>query len=288
MNKKAFSLIELSIVILIIGLIIVGVTQSSIIYSKFKLINAKTLTESSPVSSIKNLKLWYETTLDRSFLADETENNTAISTWYDINHHNPVKDDATQSNASEKPLYIKDAFDGTIPGVRFDGTDDFVSFGGQYLVNSNYTIFVVEQRRSNKTENYYLSGTSGDSANRNLILGYQSNTNHFSAHYSFPVSHAFSGYSTPIARIHTHRLSSTDGRSYWVNGGGTADASNVSHTGHLLELNSPSLGKKYTTVAPRYYNGDLGEVIIYNRALKKEERQEIEGYLSKKYGIIIE
>jgi hypothetical protein len=36
-----------------------------------------------------------------------------------------------------------------------------------------------------------------------------------------------------------------------------------------------------------YYDGDIGEIIIFDRALKTEERQSIEKYLGQKWGIKI-
>ena len=66
-NLKAFSLIELSIVILIIGILVAGVTQSSRLIREFKLTTAKNLTRNSPVSSIKGLYFWFETTSESSF-----------------------------------------------------------------------------------------------------------------------------------------------------------------------------------------------------------------------------
>ena len=56
--QKAFSLIELSIVILIIGILVAGVTQSSRLVSQFRLISARNITLSSPVPTIKNLAYW--------------------------------------------------------------------------------------------------------------------------------------------------------------------------------------------------------------------------------------
>ncbi len=34
-----------------------------------------------------------------------------------------------------------------------------------------------------------------------------------------------------------------------------------------------------------YYKGYIGELIVYDRALKKEERQSVESYLGRKWGI---
>jgi len=60
-SNKAFSLIELSIVILIIGILVAGVTSSSRLVKRMKIITAQNLTTSSPISSIKDLIFWYET-----------------------------------------------------------------------------------------------------------------------------------------------------------------------------------------------------------------------------------
>ena len=65
---KAFSLIELSIVILIIGILVAGVTSSSRLITRMKVVTAQNLTRNSPVSSIKDLAMWYETSLDESLL----------------------------------------------------------------------------------------------------------------------------------------------------------------------------------------------------------------------------
>jgi len=50
-KHQAFSLVELSIVILIIGVLIAGVIQGSNLVTKFRIKTAQTLTQSSPVSS---------------------------------------------------------------------------------------------------------------------------------------------------------------------------------------------------------------------------------------------
>jgi prepilin-type N-terminal cleavage/methylation domain-containing protein len=57
--KKAFSLIELSIVVLIIGILVAGITQSSRLVSMMKIQSARSLTINSPVASIKGLTIWF-------------------------------------------------------------------------------------------------------------------------------------------------------------------------------------------------------------------------------------
>ncbi len=62
--KKAFSLIELSVVVLIIGILIAGITQSSRLVRAMKLNTARSLTRSSDVASIRNLTAWFDATAE--------------------------------------------------------------------------------------------------------------------------------------------------------------------------------------------------------------------------------
>lgn len=99
-TNKAFSLIELSIVILIIGVLIAGVVSGSNLYAKFKITTAQGLTRGSEVNGIKNLVLWYETSLNESFPSGQNIEGMQISAWYDINPQKQIKNNATQSSSS--------------------------------------------------------------------------------------------------------------------------------------------------------------------------------------------
>jgi len=94
-SKTAFSLIEISIVILIIGILVAGVTQSSRLIRAIRLQTARSITTSSPVASIKNLTMWYETTLEKSIDEAERQDGIEVSKWYDVNPTSVTKNDAT-------------------------------------------------------------------------------------------------------------------------------------------------------------------------------------------------
>lgn len=103
-NKKAFSLIEISIVILIIGILIAGVTQSSRLVEISRISSARTLTKSSPVHSIKNLAGWYEATLEESFdleIDPESTTGSKVANWYDITSTSNEKNNASQADEAD-------------------------------------------------------------------------------------------------------------------------------------------------------------------------------------------
>ena len=74
--KKAFSLIELSVVVLIIGILIAGITQSSRLVRAMKLNTARSLTRSSDVNSIRNLTAWFDATAEGVFSSSCNTNST--------------------------------------------------------------------------------------------------------------------------------------------------------------------------------------------------------------------
>ncbi len=277
---SAFSLLEVSIVILIVGVLIAGVSQGKKLLKSSRLSTARSLTQQSPVADINDLALWYETTLGTSFIDSEVQAGV-IGTWIDNNPQALKKNNASQATTANKPLLVKDVFNGSIPAVRFDGTNDTLAFDGSILAASDYTIFVVEQRRTTSTT-YFMTGTTV-TTNSNLVLGYRANTTITQAHWSNDMDYTVAGYATPTPVIHSFWFSSIAGKKYWRNGGVTPNATSPSQVAPLISYSGSALGA--TSATGNYYNGDLAEIIIFTRALKIEEKILVDGYLSKKYNI---
>ena len=92
-NKKAFSLIEISVVILIIGILIAGISNGIDLYRDMKLTTSRNLTQNSRVGRIENLISWYEATKESNFSKgtstfEDLKNFTAnqeVNRWKDSN-----------------------------------------------------------------------------------------------------------------------------------------------------------------------------------------------------------
>ena len=82
-SHRAFSLVELSVIIIIIGIFIAGIITANSLIKKFRIQSAQALTKSSPITGIIGNKVWLESSLDSSFLDSESSNSNAISTWND-------------------------------------------------------------------------------------------------------------------------------------------------------------------------------------------------------------
>lgn len=70
--NKGFSLVELSIVILIVEVLIAAVKQGIDLLQDSRLTAARMLTQTSRFASLKGLSLWLETTSENSFSTAES------------------------------------------------------------------------------------------------------------------------------------------------------------------------------------------------------------------------
>jgi prepilin-type N-terminal cleavage/methylation domain-containing protein len=281
-SVTAFSLIELSIVILIIGILVAGVTQSSRLVKSMKLMTARNLTLSSPVSSIKNLTMWYEATLEKSIDEAERQDGIEVSKWYDITPTSVTKNDATQVTLANRPKYTDGMING-LPALKFDGSTDYFDFNGSLLVGTEYTIFIVEQRRSNADS--WMFGGSSYGLDMCLHIGYYGGVNLRHAQFADTPNdclNCVAAYSTPTPRLHIVRLSSVDGRRYYLNSS-TPSFQTPAVKQFLVSYNNAFIGR----FGGGYFNGDIGEIIIFTSALKAEELSSIQNYLAKKWGIKI-
>ncbi len=288
--KKAFSLIELSIVILIIGIIVAGVTQGSRLVVQFRIINARSITQSSPVASITGLIAWYETTSEKSFLEIETEDELTISNWYDINPQSTIKLDMPQSAAGNRPFYDTNAIN-SLPALRFNGSNRYFEKAYNAALNpNNFTMFFVAKVASIADFGALISSRSG------TFRGYVLYTNPASATpaTAFRVmSGDGSSWGTNITPVSitigkTYVLSVTYNGSSIITYSAGTNMGSSSDTILVNNANNTRIGAGYNEGAANYfYDGHIGEIIIYDRLLKYEERNSIEKYLGKKWGVVV-
>lgn len=314
-HKQAFSLIEMSVIILIIGVLITGITQSVAIIKKFRLATARNLTEKSPVNTLLGLELWLEPTMEKSFLELETADGVNLSQWNDINNQKGVNYYALKT-ASDEVKYEDDAI-GNIPSVYFNGTPSINSYftlskttSTADYTNINYdektklTIFTVS--KANKISGYYMpiffSGWS-DSDSAHLVgWGYGS-------YWDPPVHkegifgtyHAeFNSTATDSPKISsiTFSASTTEDCNGYRSGKGSFKFylnGTLKNQSTNFTVCSPGkdngvkfkIGGFYDDGNEQYasWNGFISEIIIFNRVLSDEERVSVENYLSQKYKI---
>ena len=170
-RRSGFSLLEVSAVILIIGILIAGVMGGNILVAKTRIAAAKTLTVSSPINGIKDSALWLESSTDASFPEGESASNTALSTWYDARQNSTNK--INISAVGSGTIYSNTI--NSIHAVKFAGSSEhYLQIDdASFLNNTDYTIIILEKRQSNSSDNYFFGESPTGTANQKIALGYQ-------------------------------------------------------------------------------------------------------------------
>jgi hypothetical protein len=279
-KPRGFSLVELSIIIIIIGIFAAGIFVADKMISKFRLKTAESLTRSSPIVSITQNNLWLETTLESSFNGSEADNNKSISSWNDQSKSGGTKSSVvkvglgpTYSNTINRLHAVK--FD-AISSANPSATNHLKIEDASYLNNTDYTIFVLEKRQSSSSNNYFIGESPNGTSNQTLTLGYSADSTVIhsqgsSTSYDSNVS-SYSN-STDKPRLFSFVHSGTGGNKTYING--VLAGEDATKTTHLNSIEDLVIGKGYT--------GEIGEVAIFTKALNNESRTSIEDYLAKKW-----
>jgi hypothetical protein len=289
-DLRAFSLIEISIVVLIIGILVAGVTQSTRLLSQAKISSAKTLTQSSPVSSVKNLALWIESTSDASFDPSETDDVTSITNWYDLNPQSSLKNSFNAT--SNKPLYSLNIING-LPAIKFSGSNSVMNSANfSNIATGSITVFAVVKLPATVAAEKIISKSDGTNTNFQFGTGTASTGWQFCDNGTCANATQYNGgnsvsangtYVASVVYTGTSAASTTSASA----GGITFFQNGANQNSPATTANSPSTTAQGTLALGGGFNGFIGELIVFDRALKKEERHSIEAYLGKKWGVNI-
>jgi len=287
--SKAFSLIELSIMILIIGVLIAAAGQGLDLLRDARVAAAQMLTQSSRVGSLKNLILWLETTNSASIANSEMVDGGTVSTWYDNNPQMRDKNNATQATNADRPTYLSNCVN-SLPCLKFDGLTDFLdTTQNMNITTKEVSIFVVanatnipsstDSNMPSLVATRHLTGGNWSVGDFGLKLSYT---------FIYQMWGGYEARSMAIFPNQNYIFEVVDNGTVantYINGSLgpiPAPVNSVIKTINLLEI-----GAAFYDDFPRgrYFGGSMSEVIVFDRALSVKERVAVESYLSKKWGI---
>ena len=151
--KKAFSLIELSVVVLIIGILIAGITQSSRLVRAMKLNTARSLTRSSDVNSIRNLTAWFDVTAEGVFSSSCATTSTNTDLTSTSRAFNTNTSTGNPSITTPSSAYIMPEHRQVVRLWKDSNPQD---------VDADKVILEYAQGANCATKNYSVTGTIGD------------------------------------------------------------------------------------------------------------------------------
>ncbi len=287
--KKGFSLIELSIVIVIIGILVAGITNGIDMYSSFKLQVARNQTRNSIVFRSNDLMLWYESTSESSFSVNGKDVSTPndrdiISRWRDLNK----VDEGLKNHAKayHRTRYIANAING-LPAVGFGSlatsSTDWgyldINIASLYNLKQPKTIFVVFLPLNNTNNNAKHLMDNTVCATQNKIMFSTSNQK-LEIYAGSSASSA--NYSTQIGKAHLLSLVQNGSSSYYkIN----KVSSSVVNLGNNSLTSTIRLGNSCGGGAGDNFNGYIGEFIIFDSLLNDSYISKVEEYLSKKWSL---
>ncbi len=286
-NIRAFSLIEISFVILIISLVMVMITKSSSYFYESRLKTAISLTQSSPVKNIDGLALWLESTMPESFLYNEVGEGNNITLWRDINPQVATKNNMTRAINNSNIIYSENAANG-LPAIYFNGSDGVGGFlSGELIkkVPGSFSFIIVLKLQNVETGSALLRHPFRD--------GIEGGGWSFARDNNGMKSIIFHGMET---------ASSSPVNTNWEIISGTYDLGNLGVSLYtngqaetLSQSTSSMIGGAGSFTVGAYHDidndiiaqwyGYIAELIVFNDIISNDDRQQIEKYLSQKYGI---
>jgi len=212
----------------------------------------------SAPTNISGCVLWLRA--DAGVLTNATG---SVTNWVDQSGNGKV---AVQTNAVQQPILTASAING-LPAVTFDGAIDP---NGDCLVFGDIamqTIFIVNRVGAGTPGNGGIIGSVGNDKSIRRIDANTWRSPGDGNDFSNPSGSlmAVNGVNNPIAATAVWHvlMAQRGGGTYTYNG----------------------IGGGYW--ANRSFNGDIAEVIVYNRALTDDERIRVGLYLSQKYGLAL-
>ena len=286
--RKAFSLIELSIVILIIGILVAGVTQASRLVNQMRLLTIRNINQTSPIHNIDDLIIWLDATTESSFIDSEREDGQRLSEWNEVSIKKTQRLKLIQTDVNKRPIYTLNAIN-QLPAVKFDdvallpGVRVFVypsAVSGDFIPLNQATVFMVFLVDQISYVSTFLWEVGG--VGRFLTHSiWPDNNIYFDFGVCCDATSRIAVATNPNNYIKTPRImtyiktpTTLTVKSNLVVIGSASGATSTIPAGRVADF---SLGNGLA--------GKIGEFVYFNRALKAEEIQAIEAYLSKKWAI---
>ena len=285
-RNKGFSLIEISVVLLVIGILIAGISQGIDLYSEFKIKTAQKLTINSPVSRIEGLALWLETTLEKSFQT-KMVNNSSVPQWNNISPFDLNVKNAFSYSTNPQPTFLENNING-LPAIQFSKSSQNCMQVESGLDNNteNVTIFAVLISKSVNAGGRVIEKWSDASKpypyalRQNFLIGVfyvgsgvrsESKGGQGAGKINFP-------YVVSARRIKSGNLS------IWLNGvKGVTDA--IDNETSTINNSPLYIACQGATSGGVFGDFNVGEIIIYSRALSDGEILRVNQYLSQKWNI---
>ena len=212
--------------------------------------------------------------LDANDTSSVVLSGSSVVSWLDKSGNNRH---LTQATGGNRPTFVNTGLDSYVQFVASSSQFLDMSDAAGLAVNRTWSLFLVENRTSNNSPNYWFGGSTAAN-NSNLHVGYRNDSQATLAFYGNDHNASIPTYANdPNPRVWSMIY---DGaiRRIVANGSNLSQAAN---TQNLLAWAGAAMGKYDAT--PFYFNGRIREVLWYTPALTSNQQLQVEGYLAHKW-----
>ena len=231
------------------------------------------------IFSDSRLLAWYRANASMKYEQGGLVDNQSNHYWESLTNR---QFSLYQSGVTAIPIFYKNKINSN-PAIQYDGTNDIMTtIQGVVPTATNYNIWAVVRRNSNKSNNYFLGDNGAGSANNSLHMGWRNNTTFTLAQFANDLDYTVSGYSSPTWEVWNGELNTAVGHYLRLNGAQVA--SNVNTTG-LSSFNLLTLGG--ALAASVYSDVEISDLLIFSgaTALTSGERTQVWTYLNNKNAV---
>ena len=279
-KKFAFSLIELSIVILVISILMIGVNQGYNLVRSAQISNARSITAKSPILQMSGLLGWYETSLKESLDQSKLKDGDTITTWKDIGPSS-ILNGANQLTPTSV-TYAQSSIN-KIPALKFSGSSKLSIASFSQGASSQATVFLVIKLNYVPDSSNYKTIFDGYSSSADFSFSIKSNGVQLNTGTAVATAYA-DGFSNSGEYVIAIYFNGSNSKVFINNTNSMIAGSDiVSSTANQLAGMTLGANKSGTNG----FSGFISEVAVFNRVIKVAERKEIFNYFSKKYKIEI-
>ena len=197
-----------------------------------------------------------------------------VATWVDKSGSGF---NVTSTIAAERPLYASNTLNGKNV-LTFDGTNDKLTNTLASIPGNDFTIFAVFNRTTGVARDAVLE--IGAAGNRNAIFINEAGNNRMN-YYLNGTFYAYSSTYTVGTYTMTTIMQDATAISAWNSGVSQISATGVTRTGTtgIYIGDDSSSGDQL--------QGNIAEIIIFDRDLTTDERRDVDNYLATKWGFTI-
>ena len=285
-KRKAFTLIEIAVVILVIGILIAGIAQAMEMFAEVSLRSARNLSKSSRLGRVDDLTIWLDATSEKAF-DNEKGDASAVSIWNDTNQKSTTAISSTSSSASLYPSYTLSAIN-SLPAVSFKKTSASVgncaTVPSESFVNDSedFTLYLIYNPKS-LDDGIILEKNNASATTFPFSLELSSGYYKFSVKNSTETISVASPKQAIIKTPNLIRLSRVKGSQIEIVIDGVSTTQSDTLTSSTLNNPELAIGCRNGATPANFISGDFGETAFFNRNINVKEKAEIEEYLYKKW-----